>query len=104
MVTLPSSIVYPESDGLPMADNTRQFESIVYVKKGIDWLFSEHPTVFVAGDLLWYPVEGNAKLRQPPDVMDDPRAIAAVISNGAKAIFLHKSSSRFSLLEILFLR
>jgi Uma2 family endonuclease len=25
--------------------------------------------VFVAGDLLWYPVEGNNKLRQAPDVM-----------------------------------
>lgn len=69
MVTSPSSIVYPEFDGLPMADNTRQFECIVYVKKGIDWLFSDDPTVFVAGDLLWYPVEGNPKLRQAPDVM-----------------------------------
>jgi Uma2 family endonuclease len=69
MVTLPSSIVYPESDGLPMADNTRQFESIVYIKKGIDWLFCDDPNVFVAGDLLWYPVEGNAKLCQAPDVM-----------------------------------
>ncbi len=25
--------------------------------------------VFVAGDLLWYPVEGNNKLSQAPDVM-----------------------------------
>ncbi len=69
MVILPSSIVYPESDGLPMADNTRQFESIVYIKKGIDWLFSHDPMVFVAGDLFWYPVQGNAKLRQAPDVL-----------------------------------
>jgi Uma2 family endonuclease len=69
MVTTPSSIFYPESDGLPMADNTRQFESIVYVKKGVDWLFSPDPNVFIAGDLLWYPVEGNPKLRQAPDVM-----------------------------------
>jgi Uma2 family endonuclease len=52
-----------------MADNTRQFESIVYVKKGVDWLFSPDPNVFIAGDLLWYPVEGNPKLRQAPDVM-----------------------------------
>jgi Uma2 family endonuclease len=69
MVTTPSSIFYSESDGLPMADNTRQFESIVYVKKGVDWLFSTDPNVFIAGDLLWYPVEGNPKLRQAPDIM-----------------------------------
>lgn len=25
--------------------------------------------VFVAGDLLWYPVEGNPKITQAPDVM-----------------------------------
>ncbi|BAU11305.1 hypothetical protein LEP3755_17980 [Leptolyngbya sp. NIES-3755] len=69
MVTTPSSIVYPDSDGKPMADNTRQFELIVYVKKGIDWLFADQPQVFVAGDLLWYPIEGNNKLCQAPDAM-----------------------------------
>lgn len=69
MVTTPSPIVYPDSDGLPMADNPRQFEAIVYIKKGVDWLFSHDSNVFVAGDLLWYPVEGNPKLRQAPDVM-----------------------------------
>ena len=68
MVATPT-IVYPDSDGLPMSDNTRQFEYIVYVKKGVDWLFSDDPQVFVGGDLLWYPVEGNNKLRQAPDVM-----------------------------------
>lgn len=69
MVAIPTSIVYPDSDGLPMSDNTRQFEYIVYVKKGVDWLFSDDPQIFVGGDLLWYPVEGNPKLRQAPDVM-----------------------------------
>lgn len=69
MVAIPTSIVYPDSDGLLMSDNTRQFEYIVYVKKGVDWLFSDDPQIFVGGDLLWYPVEGNPKLRQAPDVM-----------------------------------
>ncbi|NDJ15948.1 Uma2 family endonuclease [Myxacorys almedinensis] len=64
-----SDIIYPDSDGQPMADNTKQFEYIVYIKKGLDWIFANHPDVFVGGDLLWYPVEGNNKLRQAPDVM-----------------------------------
>jgi len=72
MVTqLPSSkdIIYPESDGQPMADNTKQFELIVLIKKNLDLIFANNPNVFVAGDLLWYPVEGKPNLRKAPDVM-----------------------------------
>jgi Uma2 family endonuclease len=63
------NIIYPDSDGQPMADNTKQFELIVLIKKNLDLLFANDVNVFVAGDLLWYPVEGNNKLRVAPDVM-----------------------------------
>ncbi|MFH7028679.1 MAG: Uma2 family endonuclease [Heteroscytonema crispum UTEX LB 1556] len=74
MVTqLPSSnkkgIIYPESDGQPMADNTKQFELIVLIKKNLDLLFANDPNVFIAGDLFWYPVEGDNLTRKAPDVM-----------------------------------
>ncbi len=62
-------IIYPDSDGQPMADNTQQFELIVWIKENLELLFANDPNVFVAGDLLWYPVEGNNVLRQAPDVM-----------------------------------
>ena len=62
-------IVYPESDGKPMADNTKQFELIVEIKKGLDLVFINDPQVFVAGDLFWYPVEGQSKIVTAPDVM-----------------------------------
>lgn len=65
----PREIVYPESDGKPMADNTRQFRYIVTLQGGIAALFAGRGDVFVAGDLLWYPVEGNNRLRIAPDVM-----------------------------------
>jgi Uma2 family endonuclease len=64
-----SEIVYPESDGKPMADNTVQFRWITLIKSNLDWLFAQDEQVFVAGDLLWYPVEGDNKKRQAPDVM-----------------------------------
>ena len=64
-----SEIIYPESDGKPMADNTRQFTYIVTIQGGIAALFADRPDVFVAGDLLWYPVEGNNKIRAAPDIM-----------------------------------
>jgi Uma2 family endonuclease len=62
-------IIYPDSDGQPMADNTKQFELIVLIKKNLDLLFANEPNVFVAGDLLWYPVEGDNKTRIAPDAM-----------------------------------
>jgi len=62
-------IVYPESDGQPMADNTRQFQWIVTIKENLEILFADDENVFVAGDLLWYPVEGDNKKRQAPDTM-----------------------------------
>ncbi|MFB2878760.1 Uma2 family endonuclease [Floridanema aerugineum] len=63
------AIIYPESDGQPMADNTKQFRWIVTIKENLELLFAEDPNVFVAGDLLWYPVEGDNKTRQAPDTM-----------------------------------
>ena len=62
-------VVYPDSDGKPMADNTRQFTYIVTIEGGIAALFADNPNVFVAGDLLWYPVEGNNKIRAAPDTL-----------------------------------
>jgi hypothetical protein len=61
-------LIYPESDGKPLADNTLQFGLIVKIEGGIDALFLNDPEVFVAGDLLWYPVEGSL-ICQAPDVM-----------------------------------
>jgi Uma2 family endonuclease len=54
---LSSDIIYPESDGKPMADNTKQFRWIVIIKQNLDQLYTNDPNVFVAGDLFWYPVE-----------------------------------------------
>lgn len=64
-----TEIVYPDSDGEPMSDNTKQFRWIVTIKEGLEWLFKDDPNVFVAGDLLWYPVEGDNVTRAAPDAM-----------------------------------
>ena len=61
-----TDIIYPDSDGQPMADNTKQFRWIVVIKENLELLFADNPDVFVAGDLLWYPVEGNNRLRRAP--------------------------------------
>lgn len=69
MVTQLKPIQYPKSDGQPMADNTLQYRWIVTIQGGIDAMFKNNPDVFIAGDLLWYPVEGNNKIRIAPDIL-----------------------------------
>jgi Uma2 family endonuclease len=73
MTTLPiltdSKIIYPDSDGKPMADNTIQFRWIVLIKENLELIFADAADVFVAGDLLWYPVEGHPEIRVAPDVL-----------------------------------
>jgi Uma2 family endonuclease len=64
-----TTVNYPDSDGQPMADNTKQFRWIVVIKENLELLFVNQPEVFVAGDLLWYPVKGDNAIRQAPDVM-----------------------------------
>ncbi len=64
-----SEIDYPESDGKPMAENTLQFRWIVTIKEGLARAFSPRPNIFVAGDLLWYPVEGRPDISAAPDAM-----------------------------------
>jgi Uma2 family endonuclease len=67
--TAQGPIIYPDSDGQPIAENTLQFRWIVTLQGGLDAVFAKDPNVFVAGDLLWYPVEGDPTTRQAPDVL-----------------------------------
>lgn len=63
------SLLYPETDGQPMAENTIQYRWIVTIQGGLDAQFRHDPKVFVAGDLFWYPVEGHPEIRTAPDVL-----------------------------------
>ena len=65
----PETIFYPDSDGKPMLDNTRQFQWITVIKSGLETLFADDPDVFVAGDLLWYAFKGRPDIRVAPDVL-----------------------------------
>ncbi len=67
--TDPDQILYPDDDGLPMSDNTLQFQWIVTLQGNLDDLFRNDPNVFVAGNLLWYAVEGQPAVRRAPDAM-----------------------------------
>lgn len=63
-----SSIEYPSSDGKPLADNTLQLRWILYLYSNLQWWFRDEE-VFIAADLLWYPVQGEPQITKAPDVM-----------------------------------
>ncbi|NET09142.1 MAG: Uma2 family endonuclease [Merismopedia sp. SIO2A8] len=62
-------VLYPDSDGLPMAENTLQYKWIVRLASNLKYLLKDQ-IAFVAGDLLWYPVKVNVPPVpcQAPDV------------------------------------
>ncbi|MGA1264400.1 MAG: Uma2 family endonuclease [Prochlorothrix sp.] len=65
--------LYPDSDGKPMSDNTLQYAWIVRLVSNLRHLFRDQ-TVFVAGDLLWYPVQVD----QPPAPCQAPDVLVAL--------------------------
>jgi Uma2 family endonuclease len=68
-VGVSAEIEYPDQDGLPMSDNTLQFQWIVTIQGNLDAIYRNNQNVFIAGDLLWYAIEGQPKVRNAPDVM-----------------------------------
>jgi Uma2 family endonuclease len=64
----PPPVDYPDSDGNPMSESTLQFRWIMTVQGNLDLLYRDRADVFVAGDNLIYPVQGNNTIRQAPDV------------------------------------
>ena len=76
MTTLlqPKQVIYPENDGQPMSENTEHYRWIVTIKENLEILYAAVADVFIAGDLLWYPVEKKDKTSEDsisaaPDVM-----------------------------------
>lgn len=63
----PAVVHYPDCDGEPTSDNTLQYDWISLLKWNIEAYFRDDPAVFVAGDHLIYPVQGDADIRQAPD-------------------------------------
>jgi len=71
---VPETIDYPDSDGLPMAENESQFWPILYVGSALDRYFQHRDDVYVVGNLLLIYEEGNLQEHDfgksvSPDVM-----------------------------------
>ena len=76
------AVIYPDTDGLPMANNTDQFRWILVIEQNLEWMYADDENVFVAGDLFWYPIEGRSNIVNAPDVM-----VAFGISKGRRSSY-----------------
>jgi hypothetical protein len=61
-------VVYPESGGKPMAENTLQWDWMVKIIEELRIQFKGQ-SVFVAGNLFWYPVQGDPTTVAAPHAM-----------------------------------
>ncbi len=76
-------ICYPDSDGEPVAENKIHFYWITYINQSLETAFADRDDVFIASDLLWYPVKGNPRKRIAPDAL-----VVFGRSNSDKAAYL----------------
>lgn len=61
-------IYYPESDGEPMAETDYHLSVLFYLIGALRFLFHHVPDVYVAGNMMFYYVEGNPAISKAPDV------------------------------------
>ena len=69
VAVVPETIAYPDSDGLPMAENESQFWPILYVGSALDRYYQGREDVYVVGNLLLYYREGDLSKVVSPDIM-----------------------------------
>ena len=66
---VPEAVDYPDSDGLPMAENESQFWPILYVGSALDRYYQDREDVYVVGNLLLYYQQGDGSKSVSPDLM-----------------------------------
>lgn len=65
---IPTDIVYPESDGQPMAETDVHRDEMIDLIKVLDDRYVNDQDVYVSGNLLLYYEEGNPSAVVSPDV------------------------------------
>jgi Uma2 family endonuclease len=67
--TFPEDVIYPDSDGQPMAETGIHVLVIVHLIATLRQLFRDRDDVYVTGDMFLYYEEGRPASRKAPDVM-----------------------------------
>ena len=67
--TPPADVVYPDSDGQPMAETGIHVLAILWTLAVLRQLFRDRTDVYVTGDMFLYYEKGKPASRKAPDVM-----------------------------------
>ena len=95
----PEPLEYPDSDGLPMAENDEHYVAIQSVRLPLEEHLRHSGNTYVTGDLLMYYVQGDPSERVAPDVMvvrgvaSGPRRSYLVWAEGKPPDFVVEVSS-----------
>ncbi len=64
-----ADIIYPESDGKPMAETDLHIDEIIRMRHILKAYFAEKPNVYVSGNIMMYYKEGFPKESVSPDIL-----------------------------------
>ncbi len=64
-----ADIIYPESDGKPMAETDLHIDEIIRMRHILKAYFAENPDVYVSGNIMMYYKEGFPKESVSPDIL-----------------------------------
>ncbi len=63
-----TAIYYPESDGEPVGETDFHISVIFYLRSALRFLFRQTNDIYVAGNMLFYYIEGNPRAFKVPDI------------------------------------
>ena len=63
-----TTVDYPDTDGLPMAESDFQRKPLTYAVEALDIYFQDRTDVYVSGNLFLYYREGDPQAVVAPDV------------------------------------
>ena len=63
------SDIYPETDGEPMAATDLHRDQLIWTLQTLETHFTEHPEVYISGDILMYYQKGQPRRVVAPDVL-----------------------------------
>jgi Uma2 family endonuclease len=98
--TTPPEVVYPSSDGEPMAETEIHVIAIILLLQAVEDALRDRPDDYIAGNIFWYWEEGNPNARCSPDTMVIPgvgrqrrRSFFSWKENGAVPAFICEMAS-----------
>ena len=71
ILEVPKTIIYPSSDGKPMAETEMHVRAMMYLHLALEEFFKPRQDVYIATNMFWYWKEGRTKT-VAPDVMVIP--------------------------------